>query len=832
MNDVKTKTMPRARQLTLLQTRASGFPSQKIRDDSIQQWIDTVTSDPSEEERNPIEVSELESYVRDTFSVNAFTVRNTHVSIGVSSCLENRRALDGKTGMARALIAEERSCRRVDLETGDITEEIILADEFPGEFLLHFSLLKYLEGYPKMLKVKVAGIDEVGMKYRIITIPSFYHSSIISPWAHLTYQWLKTSCETRSGVSGTNHAWEASLALTASDPNLNWLFGPERVLAFNSDLEQATDYELHEAISAMLDVAQAVMPVQDWYFGVVKHLLSSPRTYTLLRNGIKEDGTTTRGCFMGDHGTKTVLTLSGLYALAGMKFNRLSRLVGDDQWTVSVEEKAYEALEVYSRRIHDLGLKVSEDDTFVSDTSFFAEEGFLIPDDPGRTTEVWLGRKIRNQPPFLDVPKVKIMSDCGKDLGLFSDTAIGKITLLGKRMEHSGKTFLQGTFHLASWIQDICMSLIYRKEFVYFPRFLVQTGKPPLFGCKRNVKSFLVMQRCGRLQSPYADIMEAALRPVRHSRRIIQSFFTHGAGDETIRITEREFPTESFHENLVLTNESVRGFAPFLLTRLHSKVMSESELVAKLAERENLLGEKVKIKSLTVANLARGKATLTDELLTEFIDKWFTNSKLLRLRVEERYYDREAIEEKLGNTHPLRVTGLLKPLPLEEKATITRSEHDRQVNALWRWVQSNPCGLDRLPQALIRDDLLLLSENLQTIPRLLVVSDDIKLVNAYAIQRGMNWRATRETFHISINNWVLSDLTARGEFSPDEVWVDEGSLDGYLDNLDALAKEPPDPDGQPITGRYRPVRPTGNLVLPFEVIEANQLLGELRTIEE
>jgi hypothetical protein len=622
-----------------------------------------------------------------------------------------------------------------------------------------------------------------------------------------------------------------SMSLTASDPDLDWMFNSgDAVKAYCSDLSEATDRAYHQAIGKILDVTQAVMPVKTWYMSVVRQLLSSARPFSVKMEDELIQGITNRGCFMGDHGAKTVLTMSGMYALAGMHFPRLSRLVGDDHATICKDAES--AGLIYRSRLEHLGYQLSEDDCFTAETVFLAEEGFDIPTDPSQTTEVWLSRKGKSKIPFYDVPKVKILSDVGKDIGLFSDTAIGKITLLGRRMEQSGKTFREGVFHLASWIQDICISLIYRKEFIYFPRFLVQTGKPPLFGCKENVHAFLRMHRLGRLTECYADIMESALRPTPNAQRVIQSFFTHGAGDDSIRITEREFPEYDFESDRILTNSAMRGFEPFLLTRLHTKVISESEIVAKLTERENLLGEKSKSRKLTVSNFARSKRELTDELIAEFTDLWVSNSKILRVRKEEKYYDREAVEEKLGNTHPLRVGGILQPLPLEENRDITRTEHDREVNKLYEWVKSNPQRLDDVPRALIRDDLLLLSDAYLTIPRLLIVTDDVELLLAYANLRSFNWRQQRETFHITVNDWVLSDLVAGGSFEPDEVFVDEGALDGYLDNLDKLGLDPPDPDGQSIEGRYRPIRPTGRLRLPREVMEIRHLRGELPSTSE
>jgi len=832
LNRVKGNVDERVHQLTLLQTRASGYPSQEIRNESLQEWLDTVTSNPSFNPEVASTILELREYLAETLSVNAHTVRHTHVSLGVGSCLESSRGNGGKTAFARKLLSKSLRVPRIDLATGMDTEEVICKDEEPGEYLFHLSLSQARDNLEGVLKVRPKTIDEVGMKARIITVPSFYHSTALSPWAHLTYQALRTSRETRSGVAGTNHAWELSLSLSASDPDLDWLFKSQDLKAYNSDLSRATDLEYHQAIQLVLEEMQAVMPVQPWYFSIVKKLLSSSRPFSFEMEGLLIEGASTRGCFMGDHGSKTVLTLSGMYALAGMRFPRISRLVGDDQVTISAQ--ADKAGEIYRSRMESLGFQLSEDDSYESKTIFFAEEASEIPTSPGSTTEVWLSRKGRSRLPFVDYPKVKILSDAGKDEGLFSETALGKITLLGKRMENTGKTFREGLFHLASWIQDICISLLYRKEFVYFPRFLVQTGKPILFGCKENARAFFKMQRKGRMTRHYADIMEEALRPSQDNRGrfVIQSFLTHGAGDSQIRIVEREFPSQQFEDERLLTHSSMKGFAPFLVTRLHTKVISESEIVAKLAEREQLLGEKPKTSQLIVKNLARGERELTDELLTEFIDLWVSNSKLLRVRKEERYYDRKAVEEKLGCTHPLRVGNLLQQIDLLEEVELIRSERDREVEKLYQWVKSNPQRLDDVPRALLRDDLILLSDAYLTAPRLLIVSDDMKLVRASATLRSFNWRQPRETYHISVNDWVLSDLTAGRFFEPSEVFMDEGALDGYLDNLDAQGREPPDPDGASIQGRYRPIRPTGKLVIPQEVMELRRLRGELPSVAE
>jgi hypothetical protein len=85
-------------------------------------------------------------------------------------------------------------------------------------------------------------VSQVGEKARIITVPSYYHSTILSPRSHLTYKFLSTSPECKSGVKGANQGWEAILAMNANDNNVDWIFDrDEKPRCANSDLKSATD---------------------------------------------------------------------------------------------------------------------------------------------------------------------------------------------------------------------------------------------------------------------------------------------------------------------------------------------------------------------------------------------------------------------------------------------------------------------------------------------------------------------------------------------------------------------------------------------------------------
>jgi len=781
LNRVKDRVDSRIRQLTLLQTRASGLPDKEQKEKSVKEWIDLVTDQPDSDVELLAEVSGLESYIRETMVVNKSTVTHTHVSLGSAACREQSRKNGGKTAFARNLFNSIDVVNRLDLATGEPTEEVIDKREKTGDWLLHHSLMRMKDGYD-CLSVKTSAIPEVGQKARIITVPSFFSSTILSPWAHLTYHFLATSRECRSGVRGSNQGWELSLAMSASDPDLYWLFHNEELpRCVNSDLKTATDAAYFKAVSIILDVVQAVMPVPEWYFNQIKTLLTSERPFSAKFESQIITGTTRRGLFMGDHGSKTILTLSGIAALANMPSPRLSRIVGDDHITTTPDPER--CLDTYRKKLENLGYIISEDDTFISNDGYLAEEAFKIPSDGDLTTETFTFAKQKRDLPYFDYPKVKILTDQGTDIGGFSDKIVGKIQLLGKRMGYSSGTFTEARFHLASWIQDLCITALYRPEFIYFPFHLVGAGKPVLFNNSSNFKRFVKMHRHGRLTPYYADIMAKSLQrePLEPNRYVVSGFLDH-QGTDFVKVIEREFDEELFSPFAVFTSPTLSRMSPFIVGRLGRKIISETEIMQKLNEMEDLFGDPPETVRLTVKSLAR-EGELTDELLETFVTSWRRNDHNLSLRRDEKYYEREPVELILGREHPMRVSGLTDLLPDGRPPNPDNQlERDREVNMLFEWIRTNPEGLDGIPMALVRDDeiKLLQKEHLDP-PRLLFVSDDIDFGRRIATQRASSWRDPKRTYRISIVNWIRAGLKPNEDFDAcTQVYVDQGSLDGYL----------------------------------------------------
>jgi hypothetical protein len=784
LNRVAARVDSRLRELTLLQTRASGLPTREHRTESLQDWIDLVTNKPDTDIELLAEVDGLKSYIEETMVINQHTIPETHVSLGASSCREKSRKAGGKTAFARDLIQSVNEVRRLDLETGEPTEHVIDRKSATGDWLFHHSLQKKKEGYD-MLSVRTSTVPEVGEKARIITIPSFFHSTILSPWAHMTYGFLATSQECRSGIRGSNQGWELSLSMSISDQQLDWMFfNSVKPRCVNSDLKNATDAAYFRAVKIVLEVAQAVMPVPTWYFEQVRELLTTERPFSAEFEDQIVKGVTHRGIFMGDHGSKTVLTLSGLAALANMPLPRISRLVGDDHHTTSPDPER--CLRIYVEKLENLGYIISNDDTFVSPEGYLAEESFRIPKSKTDTTEVFTYRATKSTPPYHDFAKVKVLSDQGTDHGGFSDTVVGKIQLLGKRMGYASSTFTESRFHLASWIQDLCITALYRPEFIYFPFHLVGAGKPMLFNNRNNFRRFVKMHRQGRLAPFYADVMRKSLQkdPEQPNKYVIAGFLDH-KGSDFVKVVEREFEDDLFKPFQILTSRTMTRLAPFIVNRLGKHVISETEIVQKLTEAEYLFDEENEPRRLTVKNIAR-ESELTEGLLDEFCLAWIRNDHNLSLRKEERYYIRKDIEAILGREHPLRVTGLRDLIPQgKELSPDYRLERDREIQMLFDWIREDPESTDGIPLGLLRDDEMVLIglETLMGPTNLLFVSDDIDFATRVATKRASSWRDPKRTWRLSVKHWVMASLLPNKDFlGNDDVFVDQGAFNGFLSN--------------------------------------------------
>jgi hypothetical protein len=336
---------------------------------------------------------------------------------------------------------------------------------------------------------------------------------------------------------------------------------------------------------------------------------------------------------------------------------------------------------------------------------------------------------------------------------------------------------------------------LHKPEFVYFPRFLVATGKPILFGHDENFITFIKNQKGGRLLGSYMDLMWRAVSTSSGGQTAINTQFDHRS-NTFLRVTEFE---EKIPDELlgfqVLKTEVQRGITPFIIGRLGSKLISETEIKMKLNEMEYLFNEKLPIKA-TVGTMALRNRDFSEGTIRSFISKWRSNSILLKFRYHERYYDRDKVESYLRSCHPLRVSIPLGIEPSEDEKELKkdlRLERDRDTEILWEWVLSDPSDLDSMPRALVRDDLPLLRANphILSVERLLVVSNDLKMVQQISTLRSWNWRSHKTTYICGIEKWIQADCLPGSHFNAtDEVVVDMGSLDGVIARLSDEELEP------------------------------------------
>jgi hypothetical protein len=792
-----------------------------------EEWEEIVTSPPNSHQIQGAE--ELEGYLRKTCNFKKLHKGRTKISLGGSACFESGRKTGGKTGFARELLEQAPFVLRVDLESGASTEEKIFPREKPGEFLFH-RCLDWYKSNPDYCKIAfMTTVDEIGQKVRPITVPVFVHSTILSPWAHIIYNYLVTSREARSGIRGSNHGWTLCLDLSASNGKLSWLFDGRPVGALLSDLKSATDLAFHDTVGMVCDVLQQILQFPTWYSGVVKDLLASPRTVYFDQKCLASRSiVTTRGCFMGDQGAKVILTASGLLALSRMKGPRVSRIVGDDHATICDMKNIEENARIYRSTMEEMGYQLSELDSYISNYCFFTEEVFRIETNPSLSLETFLsGRQGRIN--YLDYPRVRLLSDVSSNIRSSNNTLSGKIGLMGKHMEYSGKnTLVFSLCHLASWIQDLCCSLLHKPEFVYFPRSLVVSSKPILFRHPQNFERFIRMQKEGRLLGNYSDLMWRATARSSSTRAAISSQFDHRS-NIFLRVsdTKRSIPPE-LEEYSVMNTLNQRGVVPFIIGRLGDKLISDTEITMKIMENEFLFDERLPVPAI-VETLSERKREFHQEEFELFLQMWKENSVLLRFNYLERYFKREEVENFLENNHPLRVDIPLGVIPPVDEDTPSMSleslEIEREKEILWEWVLTNPQNLETIPRRIIKDDLAIVRDNPDILsrPRILLVSDDRALISHLANLRGLNWRSQRETFSCSIENWIKGDLRASGNMfpEPNDIIMDEGSLDGYL----ATHEDLPDSiyQGVPLWA-IKLERPTGSLGRVQEASEYDAFL--------
>jgi len=204
------------------------------------------------------------------------------------------------------------------------------------------------------------------------------------------------------------------------------------IFALSTDEETATDYgDLHvsdQVWAMLLDIGSRIEGFPVGLFMLCKHLYKAPRVYLIpVGHGNFRPVLSTRGWPMGDLFTKVILTIVNDYAcrLAGAQ---VYSLVGDDLIVLS---NLKHVLERVLKELENTGMKISQEDTFISSRfAFYCEEGCLIPQKVAQTPSVQLrsGRELF----YLDYPRIRLMIPTQSETDAYSSSNTGRFALLGK----------------------------------------------------------------------------------------------------------------------------------------------------------------------------------------------------------------------------------------------------------------------------------------------------------------------------------------------------------------------------------------------------------------
>jgi hypothetical protein len=762
---------------TFCQGRAMGNPTQALIYDSAQKWVENFSApDPKDPEDYNLEELEIQTTLT---QVDIEQVRNhARVTLSHSACYEAGRRHGGKLSFAKEILTIPE-IRKVDLFTGRDADETIVSRDKPGEALFHFSLERMRDNFDESMLVKASNVNEGGAKSRVITADSFFHGTVLAPWAHMWLKILQSFPAARAGVTEGRHGWAFIKSITASRPDLAWVF-ETAVKAVSTDLSEATDHLNWSAAKALIRMCNRVLKVPEWYGNLVERCLCSPRYVTYRAGGFYWEGETTNGVFMGDSGCKVLLTMGNLLAVIRMADGlTVSAVVGDDH--ISLTSNAELALERYTRTVRSLGLVPSEDDEVVSDRyGFYAEELITIPRTNRETIDA-TGAASGRELPYIDVPKVRLLMDIRKDRADFSSTVMGRIYQFGKELEYVNRpNRYQGLFHIGSWIQDLCLDLRHKPEFVYFPRSLVGGGKPILFQNRDNFKEFIALHKCGRLIGRYYFLMDQSVQSD-FNFGIVPRFFTKTSEDRLVLVKQRELPEQVVDLKLFQTRKK-KWYQPLVVGRLKKYIISETEILSRLNQLEELFSEVPVTVSATVENIATSETRPRDEIINTFLDLWEGNSMLLGRNAQENWYPREEVLKILDLQNPLHVeipvqwTGKKKTNMSAERML----ERERDELALYKWVIDTADGLP--PKEIIADDPVIIDQ-IQNI-----TMRDIYIVTAdMAMAKYASSRYWRKNIHvIKPRRWVEAGMTIRPLMSSevqDSIIVDTGSIDAFIDQL-------------------------------------------------
>nr|WPV71140.1 MAG: RNA-dependent RNA polymerase [Ips narna-like virus 2] len=369
--------------------------------------------------------------------MKAISVNNSKLSAGPAACFQRSRSKGGRTGELNDIVQN----RTLDYEfiQGNLIpqepQQIRTAEQ-----VLDYCIVRAILNRNEVDPVRVSVVHEPS-KARVITVPTFEYVTILDYIAHQLYR-IVLCKQSASGLKSSRHLWRFctdQLDLNNKQYRDLSMDGevPRKLFALSTDLETATDFGnldlSREICNALLVGCAKEVPGLYHYMKIAFDLYNGPRAIHLPDGRIIGRQ---RGWFMGDPFTKILLTLVQKLAYMSIPNPKpVSAWVGDDLISVHHDLKV---LEKHRKGLEYLDLKVSEEDTYISDRfMFFAEEMAVLPH--GMNTSNYRRRR-RDFLLYVDYPRLRLLLPVRSELSRHSFTMLGRFELAGKECLWANQT--------------------------------------------------------------------------------------------------------------------------------------------------------------------------------------------------------------------------------------------------------------------------------------------------------------------------------------------------------------------------------------------------------
>jgi len=220
---------------------------------------------------------------------------------------------------------------------------------------------------------------------------------------------------------------------------------------------------------------------------------------------------------MGDMFTKIILTCVNDYACR-MAGATVYSLVGDDLIVLSNLKARLERVQYELRRC---GMRISDEDTFVSDSlAFYCEEGCIVPQHPHQVPRVQMRRGAELF--YLDYPRIRLLIPTHSETDAYSSSNTGRFALLGKESlwVHKNNGPAAAAFARAVLIQHI---VVPQDKDTLCPFIPVEIGGDGAFPHTPEFLRFVVEKRSRHQNVTEVRYRMASLLENKFSFRLVRS---------------------------------------------------------------------------------------------------------------------------------------------------------------------------------------------------------------------------------------------------------------------------------------------------------------------